>query len=68
MKNIDMVFAFSYFKGRGVFATEALSKGDFVLEYRGNLLKKDSPLHLKHYDDTEAVFLFDFKWKGKSYW
>ncbi|XP_078023605.1 N-lysine methyltransferase KMT5A-like [Epinephelus lanceolatus] len=58
---------FPYFKGRGVFATEAFRKGDFVLEYRGNLLKQDSPLHWRHYDDTEAVFLFDFQWKGKSY-
>ncbi|XP_059184397.1 N-lysine methyltransferase KMT5A-A-like isoform X2 [Centropristis striata] len=54
-------------KGRGVFATEAFRIGDFVLEYRGKLLKQDVPLSLRHYDDTEAVFLFDFQWKGKNY-
>ncbi|XP_036932014.1 uncharacterized protein LOC119017757 isoform X5 [Acanthopagrus latus] len=51
------------YKGRGVFAVEVFNQGDFVLEYRGKLFKQDGLL-TKKYNDTEAVFLFDFKWKG----
>ncbi|XP_073329216.1 histone-lysine N-methyltransferase set-1-like [Pagrus major] len=51
------------YKGRGVLAVEVFNKGDFVLEYRGKLFKQDGLL-TKNYNDTEAVFLFDFKWKG----
>lgn len=46
---------------------EVFNKGDFVLEYRGKLFKQDGLL-TKNYNDKEAVFLFDFKWKGKCWW
>uniref|UniRef100_A0A672YNR5 SET domain-containing protein n=1 Tax=Sphaeramia orbicularis TaxID=375764 RepID=A0A672YNR5_9TELE len=52
--------------GRGVFALIPFSKGDFVLEYRGKLFPPDSPPVIETYSETEATFLFDFQWKGKS--
>ncbi|KAG8008871.1 N-lysine methyltransferase KMT5A [Nibea albiflora] len=49
--------------GRGVFAS-AFRNGDFVLEYRGKLFPPDSP---PFYTETEATYLFEFKWKGRSW-
>ncbi|KAI3375654.1 hypothetical protein L3Q82_003714 [Scortum barcoo] len=43
------------------------SKGDFVLEYRGKLLTPDNPPVIETYSETEATYLFDFQWKGKSW-
>ncbi|XP_059204962.1 histone-lysine N-methyltransferase set-1-like [Centropristis striata] len=55
------------YKGRGVFASIPFIKGDFVLEYRGKLFPPDSPPVLETYSETEATYLFDFQWKGKSW-
>ncbi|XP_051964148.1 N-lysine methyltransferase KMT5A-A-like [Xyrauchen texanus] len=58
----------SKYKGRGVFTTESFCRGDFVLEYRGELLSsKESLERTKNYTETESTFLFDFQWHGK-YW
>lgn len=57
------------FKGRGVFAKEMIRKGEFVLEYRGDLItKKDCDARMSFYKDTEQIFLFDFQWKGRYWW
>ncbi|XP_036431265.1 uncharacterized protein LOC118811210 [Colossoma macropomum] len=53
----------SSFKGRGVFSTANFCKGDFVLEYRGQLLTQN----LTQKNISETVFIFDFQWRGK-YW
>ncbi|XP_075338231.1 histone-lysine N-methyltransferase set-1-like [Odontesthes bonariensis] len=65
-EGLRQVFVNSY-KGRGVFASIPFSKGDFVLEYRGKLLTPDNPPVVETYSETEATYLFDFQWKGKSW-
>ncbi len=55
--------------GRGVFTTEAVFRGDFVLEYRGELLSPAESLERTNlYSDSKSVFLFDFQWHGKYWW
>ena len=42
----------------------AFQKGDFLLEYRGDLVDKaEADRRRTTYTDEQAVFLFDFKWK-----
>uniref|UniRef100_A0A9J7XR09 SET domain-containing protein n=1 Tax=Cyprinus carpio carpio TaxID=630221 RepID=A0A9J7XR09_CYPCA len=56
------------FKGRGVFATELIFKGDFVVEYRGKLLSpQQAELQTIEYNESAKVFLFDFQWKSKTW-
>ncbi|XP_049337203.1 uncharacterized protein LOC111195347 isoform X2 [Astyanax mexicanus] len=50
-------------KGRGVFATANFSKGDFILEYRGQLLTQNLIQNI----NSGTVFIVDFQWRGK-YW
>nr|XP_055046620.1 uncharacterized protein LOC129432300 isoform X3 [Misgurnus anguillicaudatus] len=53
-------------KGRGLFAKGPFCKGDFVVEYRGDLID-DAELQRrrKRYHAACAAFLFEFKWRGK---
>ncbi|XP_078801454.1 uncharacterized protein LOC144991219 isoform X2 [Oryzias latipes] len=54
------------FKGRGVFSSRPFQKGDFLLEYRGQLIsKKEQESRLKVYHDALKVFMFDFQFNGK---
>ncbi|XP_024119917.1 uncharacterized protein LOC112141094 isoform X9 [Oryzias melastigma] len=54
------------FKGRGVFSSRPFQKGDFLLEYRGQLIsKKEQENRLKVYHDALKVFMFDFQFNGK---
>ncbi|XP_056611035.1 uncharacterized protein LOC130427530 [Triplophysa dalaica] len=56
------------YKGRGVFTTEAFFRGDFVLEYRSELLSsKDSLARSEQCSEVENTFLFDFQWRGKHW-
>ncbi|CAJ1081294.1 hypothetical protein F2P79_020338 [Xyrichtys novacula] len=56
------------FKGRGVFARTHFSKGDFVVEYRGQLITSDeSARRRRTYHRSCAVFMFDFRWKEKTW-
>ncbi|KAM9443575.1 histone-lysine N-methyltransferase set-1-like isoform 3-T3 [Clarias gariepinus] len=55
-------------KGRGVFALASFSRGDFVAEYRGEMIDfNESQRRRRIYHDKCAVFMFDFKWKGKTW-
>ncbi|KAJ8367281.1 hypothetical protein AAFF_G00323420 [Aldrovandia affinis] len=55
-------------KGRGLFATKLISKGDFVVEYQGELItQQGSEVRADHYKES-VVFLFHFKWNGKTCW
>ncbi|XP_061624988.1 uncharacterized protein LOC133475719 isoform X4 [Phyllopteryx taeniolatus] len=52
-------------KGRGVFAKACFQKGDFVVEYRGELINsEESKRRRMTYHKASAVFMFDFCWKG----
>ncbi|XP_052465620.1 uncharacterized protein LOC128021339 isoform X18 [Carassius gibelio] len=55
------------FKGRGVFATELIYRGDFVVEYRGKLLSPQQAELQTEYNESAKVFLFDFQWKSKTW-
>nr|XP_043874457.1 uncharacterized protein LOC122764223 isoform X2 [Solea senegalensis] len=52
------------FKGRGVFATQPIEPGDFVLEYRGKLLTQEECQSLT-YSEIDYTFLFDFEWQNR---
>ena len=39
-----------------------IQKGEYIVEYAGNLLSKTSA------QDIDSVFLFEFKFKEKQYW
>ncbi|XP_076855742.1 uncharacterized protein LOC143510359 isoform X2 [Brachyhypopomus gauderio] len=55
-------------KGRGVFSLAPFSKGDFVVEYRGDLIDfSEARRRRKLYHSSCTVFMFDFKWKGKMW-
>lgn len=64
------VIYFGYFNvfclGRGVFATEAISTGQFVAQYAGELIKEnEAKLREK---DSASVFRFFFTWQGHTLW
>ncbi|XP_048854551.1 uncharacterized protein LOC125722437 isoform X1 [Brienomyrus brachyistius] len=56
------------YKGRGVFSTVDICKGDFVVEYRCELLSEKESFERKNgYSEAKSVFLYDFQWKGKNW-
>nr|XP_023660035.1 uncharacterized protein LOC111839935 [Paramormyrops kingsleyae] len=56
----------SDFKGRGVFSSTHFDKGDFLLEYRGDLISKEEcERRQRLYHDALKVFLFEFRYNGK---
>ncbi|XP_059406406.1 uncharacterized protein LOC132141148 isoform X2 [Carassius carassius] len=55
-------------KGRGLFAKDSICKGEFVVEYRGDIIN-DGELQdrRKRYHTSSAAFMFEFKWRGKTW-
>ncbi|XP_034451778.1 histone-lysine N-methyltransferase set-1-like [Hippoglossus hippoglossus] len=54
------------FKGRGIFTSALFEKGDFVLEYRGELITKEEwERRQRLYHDSLKVFMFEFHFNGK---
>ncbi len=52
-----------------MFATANFHKGDFVVEYRGDLIDCDEEeRRRKLYHAKCLVFMFDFCWKEKTWW
>ncbi|XP_041665397.1 serine-rich adhesin for platelets-like [Cheilinus undulatus] len=49
-------------KGRGVFATEPIEQGSFVLEYRGEFISAEE-CQSRNYSETQSAFLYEFDWK-----
>lgn len=57
--------------GEGVFTTKAFAKGEFLLEYKGDLIKslKQARRLEKEYADKDlGCFMFYFKYREKSMW
>ncbi|XDV25875.1 hypothetical protein PO909_029708, partial [Leuciscus waleckii] len=55
--------------GWGVFTTSHFHKGDFLIEYRGEVINKEEfERRLKLYDNSLEVFLFEFRFNGKQLW
>ncbi|XP_051263460.1 uncharacterized protein LOC127367551 isoform X26 [Dicentrarchus labrax] len=56
------------FKGRGVFAKAHFHKGDFVVEYRGELINsEESQRRRRTYHVKCTVFMFDFHWQERTW-
>ena len=55
-------FSLIFFSGRGVFSSVPLYRGDFVVEYRGDLLVFDE----RSSESDEYIFTFNFG--GKTMW
>ncbi|XP_029949996.1 uncharacterized protein LOC115390320 isoform X2 [Salarias fasciatus] len=54
------------FKGRGIFSTTPFEKGDFLLEYRGELInKQECEKRQRLYHSSLKVFMFEFRFNGK---
>uniref|UniRef100_A0A8C2E0Z5 SET domain-containing protein n=1 Tax=Cyprinus carpio TaxID=7962 RepID=A0A8C2E0Z5_CYPCA len=55
-------------KGRGLFAKGSICKDEFVVEYRGDIIN-DAELQnrRKRYHTSSAAFMFEFKWRGKTW-
>ncbi|KAM4743679.1 histone-lysine N-methyltransferase set-1-like [Anableps anableps] len=53
-------------KGRGVFATQPFEQGEFVLEYRGQLISADK-CQTRKYSEKESTFLFEFEWQNRHW-
>ncbi|XP_073714013.1 uncharacterized protein [Misgurnus anguillicaudatus] len=55
-------------KGRGIFTLAAFNQGDFVVEYRGELIDEAEAEHRrKLYHNACSIFMFDFIWKRKTW-
>ncbi|XP_059187548.1 N-lysine methyltransferase KMT5A-A-like [Centropristis striata] len=53
-------------KGRGVFATEPIEQGSFVLEYRGEFISAEE-CRSRNYSETQSTFLYDFDWQKRQW-
>lgn len=63
MKNTDL-------KGRGIFAATKLQKGDFVVEYAGDLMSmEDGKVREADYQKDPSIgsYIYFFSFKGKKY-
>ena len=58
---------FLYKLGRGIFTSVTFEKGEFLLEYRGQLLNKKE-CEERLYNDVLKVFMFEFHFNGKLWW
>lgn len=58
-------------KGRGVFAVHGFKKGDFVVEYHGDLLElsEAKAREAKYAQDPQTgCYMYYFQYKSKTYW
>ncbi|XP_048851872.1 uncharacterized protein LOC125720457 isoform X2 [Brienomyrus brachyistius] len=56
------------FKGRGVFAVSAFEEGEFIVEYRGDLINfEEAQRRRRIYHDALKGFMIDFIWQGKCW-
>ncbi|XP_053499892.1 N-lysine methyltransferase KMT5A-A-like isoform X2 [Ictalurus furcatus] len=56
-------------KGRGVFSCCHFQKGDFLVEYRGEVItKQEYERRHRVYHRALEVFLFEFRFNGKQLW
>ncbi|XP_034031491.1 N-lysine methyltransferase KMT5A-A-like isoform X5 [Thalassophryne amazonica] len=56
-------------KGRGVFAMAPFTKGEFVVEYRGQLIDfTESERRRRVYNPKCSVFMYDLMWHDKMWW
>ena len=57
--------------GRGVFAVAPIRQGDFIAHYRGELIEQeeaDARRNNKYQRESQWGFMFDFYWRGQTWW
>jgi len=54
--------------GHGVFLTENRRKGDFILEYAGQLLSATEGSRRENAMDDDSVYRYFFRHDNKQYW
>ena len=56
-------------KGRGIIALKHFCRGDFVVEYAGDLVDKGTAVQRENsLDPSQGFFMYYFEHKGKQYW
>lgn len=58
-------------KGRGIRAVKSFAKGDFVVEYAGDLIDIGTAKDLENkysMDASKGCYMYYFKHRGKQYW
>ena len=58
-------------KGRGVVATKPFKKGDFVVEYAGDLIDlKEAKKRDEDYakDPSKGCYMYYFNFQNRKYW
>ena len=58
-------------KGRGIKAVKSFNKGDFVVEYAGDLIDIGTAKDLEakySMDASKGCYMYYFKHRGKQYW
>lgn len=58
-------------KGRGVFADKGFKKGEFVVEYHGDLLElTEAKIREAQYaqDPQTGCYMYYFQYQSKTYW
>ncbi len=64
---LTIVFTLHPLSGRGVFALVPFIKGDFVVEYRGEIITLIEA-ELRREANQDTFFMFDFIWQNKKWW
>ncbi|KAI4877769.1 hypothetical protein NFI96_032658, partial [Prochilodus magdalenae] len=68
LENTNLTYSRFSHIGRGVFSCIHFDKGDFLLEYRGDLIsKQECERRQKVYHDALKVFMFEFRYNGKRF-
>jgi len=68
-QNLDICINifFTLFSGRGVFALAPFNKGDFIVEYRGEMIALIES-ECRREVNQNTVYMFDFIWQNKKWW
>ncbi len=64
---LTLVFTLHPLSGRGVFALVPFIKGDFVVEYRGEMITLIEA-EIRREANQDTFFMFDFIWQNKKWW
>ena len=61
---------YASFQGWGVFAQKSFEKGDFLLEYRGEVLSEEMAQKREetHKREGKGSYMYYFKYNGKNIW
>ena len=67
--NCIQAYLFLLLTGYGTFTTREFAQGDFLLQYRGEIITHEEGEHRQeNYPVDKGSFLFFFQDKGGKYW